>query len=104
MTDCFFHPDQPLVNALRDQCCVSDDIKSLAIFDSENCFAGFLPFRMQSLYDFVKLVKKKEYTRNFIALEPLMVLQMEPSNIHVLPFTPLLVSALFSRSSRKGYF
>lgn len=33
-----------------------------------------------------------------------MVLQSEPSNIHVLPFTPLLVSVLFSRSSRKGNF
>lgn len=33
-----------------------------------------------------------------------MVLQSEPSNIPVLPFTPLLVSVLFSRSSRKGNF
>lgn len=41
MADCFFHPDQPLVNALRDQCCVSHYTKSLVIFDSQRRFAGF---------------------------------------------------------------
>lgn len=62
MTDCFFHPDQPLVNALPDQCCVSDYTNSLVIFHSENHLVGFLPFRMQSLYDFVKLVKNTHTT------------------------------------------
>lgn len=53
MTDCFFHPDQPLVNALRDRRRVSDYTKSLVIFDCGNSSAGFSPFRMQSLYGFV---------------------------------------------------
>lgn len=61
-------------------------------------------FRRLECKAFTALFSSWKREKNFIALKPLTVLQSEPSNIHVLPFTPLLVSVVFSRSSRKGNF